>query len=73
MNPIKIVKASLTHIHKIKSLKRNMYTCIAVNNTWNKLLQDLKKKSFSILQNLIPAWSFRSVGSKWHAAFSASN
>ena len=37
MNHIKIVAASLTHIHKIKNLKRKMYNCTAVNNTGNKL------------------------------------
>jgi len=34
MNHIKTVAASLTDIHKIKNLKRNLYT--AVNNTENK-------------------------------------
>jgi hypothetical protein len=36
MNHIKTVAASLTDIHKIKNLKRNLYTCTAVNNTGNK-------------------------------------
>jgi len=33
MNHIETVAASLTDIHKIKNLKRNLYNCTAVNNT----------------------------------------
>ena len=45
MNHIKTVVASLTHIHKIKILKRNLYTCTAVNNTRNKVNhRNLNKK-----------------------------
>jgi hypothetical protein len=36
MNHIKTVAASLTYIHKIKNLKKNLYTCTAVNKMGNK-------------------------------------
>jgi len=43
MNHINIVAASLTHIHKIKNLKRNLYICTAVNNTGKQIeLQEPK-------------------------------
>ena len=38
VNHINIVAASLTRIHKIKNLKKNLYICTAVNNT-GKLIE----------------------------------
>jgi len=37
---------------------KNLYTCTAVNNTWNKLNgRNLNKKWFITVQNLMPARS----------------
>ena len=60
MNHINIVAASVTHIHRNKHLKRNLYICTTVNNTGNKLNnRKLNKKLFLMAQNLIPARSLK--------------
>ena len=48
MNHIKIVAASLTHIHKIKNLKGKLYNCTAGNNTGNKLESQEPKEKTSL-------------------------
>jgi hypothetical protein len=79
MNHINIVAASVTHIHRNKHLKRNLYICTTVNNTGNKLNnRKLNKKLFLMAQNLIPARSLkflfcRMEGTVTKQTFSASN
>jgi len=49
MNHIKNVAASLTHIHKIKNLKRNLYNCTTLNITGNKANHRNLKKNYAKL------------------------